>query len=81
MNTESIIGKKISYYDGLTDCTFTYTIDRIEAEGHCYKMIFKEDPNEFHFLGERSMQKLLATGHIATIDHNAYRETYTIQQS
>lgn len=74
-----LVGKRISYHDGFTDCTFTYTIDRIEAEGHGYKMTFKEDPNEFYFLGESSMQKLLATGHTATVDHNAYRETFTIQ--
>lgn len=75
----TLVGKRISYYDGFTDSTFTYTIDRIEAEGHGYKMNFKEDPNEFYFLGESSMQKLLATGHTATIDHNAYREIFTIQ--
>lgn len=81
MNTESIIGKRISYHDGFSGSTTTYTIASVEFDGQGYK-VMGDGWAEFLFFGTKAMKQLIETGEFEqtlTIDHCPFKETYKIQ--
>ena len=39
MDTQSIIGKKISYYDGFSGSTTAYTVTNVEFDGQGYQVM------------------------------------------
>lgn len=81
MNTESIIGKRISYHDGFSGSTTTYTIASVEFDGQGYK-VMGDGWAEFLFFGTKAMKQLIETGRFEqqlTIDGCPVFEIYTIQ--
>lgn len=81
MDTSTLIGKKISYYDGFSGSTMTFTIASVEFDGQGYK-VTGEGWAEFLFFGTKAMKQLVETEKFEqtlTIDHCQVRETYTIQ--
>lgn len=81
MNTESIIGKKISYYDGFSGSIMAYTITNVEFDGQGYEVIGDGWP-EFLSFETAAMKQLIETGRFEqtlTIDHCSVREVYEIE--
>lgn len=81
MNTKSIIGKKISYYDSFNGITTTYTITNVEFDGQGYK-VMGDGWLKYIFFETKAMKQLIETGRFEktlTIDHCPVRETYEIQ--
>lgn len=81
MDTQSIIGKKISYYDGFSGSTTAYTVTNVEFDGQGYK-VMGDGWAEFLFFGTKAMKQLIETGRFEqtlTIDHCPVRETYEIK--
>lgn len=81
MNTQSIIGKRISYHDGFSGSSTTYTITSVEFDGDGYK-VMGNGWAEFLFFGVKAMKQLIETRRFEqtlTIDHCPVRETYSIQ--
>lgn len=81
MNTESLTGKRISYYDGFSGSTTAFTITSVAFDGSGYK-VEGNGIEDFLFFGTKAMKQLIETGKFEqtlTIDHCPFKEIYKIQ--
>lgn len=81
MDTQSIIGKKISYYDGFSGSTTAFKITEVKFDGNGYE-VRDTGRDRFLYFGMGAMKQLIETWRFEqtlTIDHCPVRETYEIQ--
>lgn len=85
MDTKSIIGKRISYFDGFSNSTSEDTVTQVSHDGDRdgYRIDGSDPRNGFIFLKSAEMATLLQKGKLTrwgSIDNCPYRELITILQ-
>ena len=81
MESISLIGKKISYHDGFSGSTETFTITSVKFDGRGYEVRGDREWDFLHFTTPET-KELIKTGKTERnqiIDHCHCKETYTIQ--
>lgn len=81
MNTDSIIGKRITYYDGFSGSNEAFKVTEVKFDGNGYEARGARS-KDFLFFGTGALKKLIETGRFEqqlTIDGCPVFEIYTIQ--